>query len=155
MRLDVGLAARCVAAETNFLCRKRRSSPAEDTLKYCWSFLNIKCVELLHNVCQFNVFLQIWLLIVGVVALWAPHHTRVFGPGLAYASPAKVVFTRQLYRFHEHMQTDGTNKFLLKAVFPVLRHDDGFNGESSHREQYGSILLNLLFGSRSVVHVPS
>lgn len=92
-----------------------------------------------------------------MVALWAPHHTRVFGPGLAYASPAKVVFTRQLYRFNKHMQTYGTNKFLLEAIFPVLRHDDGFGGKSSHRTIWlGPIktLLNLLVGrSGSVLHV--
>lgn len=126
MRLDVGLAARCVAAKANFLCGQRRPSPTQDALEYCGRFLDVDGVELLHNVRQFDVFLQIWLLIVGVVALRAPDHARVFGPGLAYASPAEVMFTRQLYRFHEHMQTDGTNKFLLEAVFPVLRHGDGF-----------------------------
>lgn len=86
------------------------------------SFLDVQRIELLYNVSQFDVFLQVGFLIVRVVALRAAHVGRVFGPGLADAAPAEVVFARQLHGLHEHMQTNGTNEFLLKAVPPVLSH---------------------------------
>lgn len=85
-------------------------------------FLDVQRVELLHDIVQLDVFLQVWFLAVRVVALRAAHIGRVFGPGLADAAPAEVVLARQLHWLHEHMQTNGTNEFLLKAVPPALRH---------------------------------
>lgn len=68
------------------------------------------------------VLFQAWFLVVGVVALRATHHTRIFRPGLADTSAAKVVFARQLYRFSEYVQTYGANELLLEAIFPVFSH---------------------------------
>lgn len=84
--------------------------------------LDVQRVELFHDVVEFDVFLQVWLLAVRVVALGTAHIARVFRPGLADATPAEVVLAGQLHRLHEHMQTYGTNEFLLEAVPPVLRH---------------------------------
>ncbi len=122
MRLDVRLATRCIATKTHFLRLQRRPSPTQNAMQYGRSFLDVQHVELLYYVSQFDVFLQVGFLIVRVVALRAAHVGRVFGPGLADAAPAEVVFARQLHRLHEHMQTNGTNEFLLEAVPPGLRH---------------------------------
>lgn len=116
------LAARRVATKTHFLRWNRRSSPAQNALQHRRSFLDVQRVKLFHDVVQFDVFLQIRLLVVRVVALRTAHVGRVLCPGLADAAPAEVVFAGQLHRLHEHMQTYRANEFLLEAVPPVLRH---------------------------------
>lgn len=122
MRLDVRLATRCITTKTHFLRLKRRPSPAQNAMQNGRRFFDVQRVEFFHNIIEFDVFLQVWFLVVRVVAFWAAHIGRVFGPGLADAVPAEVVFAWQLYGLHEHMQTNGANEFLLKAVPPALSH---------------------------------
>lgn len=122
MCLNVRLAAGRIAAQANFLRRKRRSPSAQDALQDGWLFLGIQGVELLHDIDQLDVLFEAGLLFVRLIALWTPKNAHVFGPGLANAAVAEVVLTRQLHGVHKHMQADGTDELLLETVLPGLGH---------------------------------
>lgn len=95
--LNVGLAARGVAAQADFDCGERWASAAQDALQSRrGGLLHAQGVVLLHDVGQFVVLLQAGLLRVSVIALGAAGQRGVFGPGLADAAPAEVVLAGQL-----------------------------------------------------------
>ena len=92
-------------------------------------FLRVQRVEPLHDVGEFDVLLERGLLAVVVVALGAAHGRRVLRPGLRYAAMAEVVLARQLNGLVEYVEANGTQKFFLEAVFPVLIHDAVFDSK--------------------------
>lgn len=97
VRLDVGLAARGVAPQADLDRRERGASAAQDAVqRRRGGLLHAQGVVLLHDVGQFVVLLQAGLLRVRVVALGAAGQRGLFGPGLADAAPAEVVFAGKL-----------------------------------------------------------
>lgn len=122
VRLDMRLAARCLAPEAHLLGRQSGTTPAQHALQHHGGLLHIQRVELLHYVGQLVVLLQAGFLAVCVVALRAPDHPTIFRPGLGDAHTAEVVLARQLHRLGKHMQTNGTDELLLQTVLPVVCH---------------------------------
>lgn len=97
VRLDVGLAARGVAAQADFDSWEWWASAAQDAMqRRRVGLLHAQSVVLLHYVGQFVVLLQAGLLCVSMIALRAAGQRGVFGPGLADAAPAEVVLAGQL-----------------------------------------------------------
>lgn len=118
----MGLAARRLAPQADLLGRKWRSPSAEHTVQDGGRLIYIEGVEFLHNIGKLKVLFQIWLLVVGLVALGAPDQAGLFGPGLTNAASAEIVLTRKLDGLDEHMQANGTDQLLLEAILPILRH---------------------------------
>lgn len=134
VRLDVGLAARGVAAQADFDGGQRRATAAQDALQRRRAgLLHAQGVVLLNYIGQFVVLLQAGLLRVRVITLGAASQRRVFGPGLADAAPAEVVLAGQLDGIREHVQADGADELLLETVPPRLRHVRGHHGAAGHR----------------------
>lgn len=71
--LDMRLATRSLAPQADLLCRQRRAPAAKDAVQDGGGLLQVEGVELLHDVGELQVLLQVGLLVVGLVALWAPH----------------------------------------------------------------------------------
>lgn len=120
--LDVGLATRGLAPQTDLLGRQRRAPTAKDAVQDGGGLLQVEGVELLHDVGELQVLLQVGLLVVGLVALRAPHQARLLGPRLPNAAPAEVVLAGQLDRLHEDVQANGADELLFEAVLPILGH---------------------------------
>lgn len=120
--LDVGLAARSLAPQTDLLGGQRRAPAAEDAVQDRGGLLQVEGVELLHDVGELQVLLQVGLLVVGLVALRAPHQARLLGPRLPDAAPAEVVLAGQLDRLHKDVQANGADELLFEAVLPILGH---------------------------------
>lgn len=123
VRLDVGLAARGVAAQADLDGGERRATATQDALQRRGAgLLHAQSVVLLDDVGQFVVLLQAGFLRVRLVALGAASQRGVFGPGLADAAPAEVVLAGQLDGIRKHVQADGADELLLKTVPPRLSH---------------------------------
>lgn len=120
--LDVGLATRSLAPQADLLGRQRRAPAAKDAVQDGGGLLQVEGVELLHDVGELQVLLQVGLLVVGLVALRAPHQARLLGPRLPDAAPAEVVLAGQLDRLHEDVQANGADELLFEAVLPILGH---------------------------------
>jgi len=123
VRLDVGLAAGLLTAQADFPHGQRGASSAEDTVQHGGDFVRVQRVKPLHDVGELKVLLQRGFLLVVVVAFWTADRGGVFGPGLRDAALAEVVLAWQLDGFIEHVQADGTQELLFKAVFPTFIHD--------------------------------